>query len=209
MKDLNRVLSSGTIEAYCLGNLPPEQAAELIAIAAQQPEVRAEIEQTLSALERYAQVPDLPANLKSRVLDFLDPLKEEKIDLNNPPTIHLHSNASAWNQALADVKPDVEEPAFATRVLKDTEELFLSVVWLFAELIEEKHADNEFHECFFILEGACECDFEGTIVRFGAGDYFDIPPNTRHLIRNISEGLPYVKGLVQRRKAAQTQVPAT
>lgn len=203
MDDLNTYLDTGIIEAYCLGNLSPAQAAEVTAMAAAHPAVREEIEMTLAALGQYPKSPAPRPELKQRVLDFLDPfLQPEHIDLANPPLIHRFSDANAWNSALATVTPDIEEQGFAARVLKETDDVVLSVVWLSADLVEAQHSDDEFRESFFILEGACECDFEGKIVRFGAGDYFDIPPNTRHVIKNISEGLPYVKGLVQRRKAA-------
>ncbi len=87
-------------------------------------------------------------------------------------------------------------------VKSEPEEVLLTLAWLSADLVEDQHAGDAFIESFFILEGACECDFDGRIVRFSAGDYFEIPADTRHVIKNISEGLPYVKGLVQRRKAA-------
>ncbi len=203
MNELNTYIASGIIEAYCLGSLPPAQAAEVAAMAAKHPEVLAEIDQTLAALEHYPQSPAPRANLKNSVLDFLDAfLKEETVDLQNPPFLHRYSDTTAWNRALEHVEPDIQEAGFAACVLKETNDLMLSVVWLSADLVEDRHAEDEFQESFFILEGACECDFEGKIVRFNAGDYFDIPPNTRHVIKNISEGLPYVKGLVQRRRAA-------
>jgi len=203
MNELNTYIASGIIEAYCLGSLPPAQAAEVAAMAAKHPEVQAEIDQTLAALEQYPQSPEPRADLKNSVLDFLDAfLKKEPVNLQSPPLLHRHSDADAWISALKNVEPDIREAGFAARVLKETDDLMLSVVWLSADLVEDQHAEDEFHESFFILEGACECDFEGKIVRFGAGDYFDIPPNTRHVIKNISEGLPYVKGLVQRRRAA-------
>lgn len=202
MNELNTYIASGIIEAYCLGSLPPAQAAGVAAMAAEHPEIQAEIDRTLAAMERYPQGPEPRPGLKNRVLDFLDAfLTEETVDLQNPPLLHGHSDADAWNRALQGVEPDILEPGLSARVLKETDDILLSVVWLSADLVEDKHADDEFMESFFILEGSCECDFEGRIVRFSAGDYFDIPANTRHVIKNISEGLPYVKGLVQRRRA--------
>lgn len=203
MNELNTYIASGILEAYCLGSLPPSQAAEVATMAAAHPEVQAEIDRMLETLEKYPQSPEPRPDLKNRVLDFLDAhLSKETVDLQNPPLLHRHSDPEAWNSALRNIEPDIQEPGFAARVLKETDDLMLSVVWLSADLVEDQHTEDEFHESFFILEGACECDFEGKIVRFSAGDYFDIPPNTRHVIKNISEGLPYVKGLVQRRRAA-------
>jgi quercetin dioxygenase-like cupin family protein len=204
MNTLSTYITSGIIEAYCLGNLTSAQAAEVSAMAAAHPEVQQEIDKTLAILEQYPQSPEPKAGLKDRVLGFLDAyLSAEVIDLSNPPLLHRFSDATAWNRALADLRPEIEEPGFAARILKETNEVVLSVVWLSDELVEDEHDPKEaFQESFFILEGSCECNFEGTIVRFSAGDYFDIPPNTKHIIKNISESLPYVKGLVQRRIAA-------
>lgn len=203
MNDLDTYLDSGIIEAYCLGNLSAVDATQVSELAAAHPAVKAAIEETIALLEKYPQSPEPRIGLKTQVLDFLDKyLSPESIDLQNPPLIHLHSDTNAWNQALKNVEPDMLEPGLSARVLKESAEVILSVVWLSDKLVEQKHATEEFQESFFILEGACECDFEGKIVRFSAGDYFDIPPNTDHIIRNISEGLSYVKGLVQRRRAA-------
>lgn len=203
MNELDLYIDSGIIEAYCLGSLPSDEAAEVTVMAGRYPEVEQAITQTLALLEQYPQSPAPSAGLKTRVLDFLDQfLESEKIDLENPPLIHLHSDVQAWNQALQNLGPEHEESGFTLRVLKESNHLQLSVVWLSDKMVETKHATDEFQESFFILEGECECDFEGKVVRFGAGDYFDIPPNTDHTIKNISTGLSYVKGLVQRRKAA-------
>lgn len=202
MNELNNYIASGIIEAYCLGNLPPREAAKVTAMAARYPEIQEEIDRVLEALEHYPQSPPPRSGVKEQVLGFLDQfLPKEEINLQNPPLINRYSDPDAWAHAVQNIEPDITEPGFAARILKETDDLVLSVVWLSADLIEDPHADDAFRESFLILEGACECDFEGVIARFSAGDYFDIPPNTRHIIKNISEGLPYVKGLVQRRRA--------
>lgn len=203
MNKKDTILQSGMIEAYCLGTLSESEASALLLAASEHPELRHAIDQTMATLQQYPTGLSPRPELKNKVLNFLDNfLPTETIDLTHPPLIHLHSDADAWNKALSEVQPDMEEDGMAARVLKETEDVVLSVVWLSGEMVEDKHETSEFLESFFILEGACECDFEGKIVRFNAGDYFDIPPNTRHTIKNISPNLGYVKGLVQRRKAA-------
>lgn len=203
MNEKDTILQSGLVEAYCLGTLSEKETKTLLEAVGKYPELQEAIDSALAVMERYPPAPEPRAGLKNKVLDFLDNfLPEETINLASPPLIHLHSDANAWNKALIGVQPDMEEDGMAARVLKDTEEVVLSVVWLSGAMVEDQHEANDFLESFFILEGACECDFEGKIVRFSAGDYFDIPPNTRHTIKNISPNLGYVKGLVQRRKAA-------
>ncbi len=203
MNDLEKYLTSGIIESYCVGNLTTREAAGVSEMAKTHQEVQSEIDRTLAVLEKYPPGPAPSPALKNRVLTFLNQfLEEEKIDLAHPPLIHRHSDAMAWSRALQGLEPQVVESEHSVRVLKMSKETELCVVWLNAEMIEDEHDADEFLESFLILEGACECNFGGKIVRFSAGDYFDIPPGTPHTIKNISENMGFVKGLVQRRKVA-------
>lgn len=203
MNELETLLSSGQITAYCLGNLDPADAVKIKALADRHPEIREAVELELNLLEKYAQGPKPRYELKQQVLDFLDRhWSEAPIDLSNPPLLHPHSDRNAWNTALQNLVPETEAPGYALKILKDSPDHVLSLVWLSGAMLEDKHDADDFHECFFILEGECECDFEGRIARFSAGDYFEIPPDTTHSIKNISRNSGYVKGLVQRKKAA-------
>lgn len=202
MFDLKTYLSSGVIEAYCLGNLSLQESTELLHLAQQHPEIDEEINITLATLKRHLLMPNRAATLKERVLDFLLPhLDSELIDPQHLPLLHPFSSSVDWHNALGDQTPDLQEENFAIRVLKDTPDVQLHMVWLFHELVEDGHPSSDFQESFLILEGACECNFGGRIVRFSAGDYFEIPPDTQHIIRNITpDGC--VRGLVQRKKVA-------
>jgi mannose-6-phosphate isomerase-like protein (cupin superfamily) len=203
MFDVEKYIESGVIESYCLGNLSEAEAKTLIELAAEHPAVQAEIDRTLEVLENYGPQRQPSPQLKNRVLNFLDAyLQPEKVELANLPLIHLHSDVFAWAHTMTGLEPEVHLDNFAIRELKKTPELELNLVWLYGKMVEDEHDPDEFVESFLILEGACECDFEGKIVRFGAGDYFDVPPGVKHVIRNISETLPYIKGVVQRRKVA-------
>lgn len=203
MNQLDSLLASGQITAYCLGNLGPTEARHIKMLADAHPEIQAAIDLELGLLEQYAQGPAPRAGLKNQVIDFLDQhWTEAPVDLQNPPMIHPLSDRKAWSAALQNMTPDMEEPGYSLKILKDTPEHILSLVWLSESMTETKHDAADFLESFFILEGECECNFEGQIVRFGAGDYFEIPPNVDHAIKNISIDRNYVKGLVQRRKAA-------
>lgn len=203
MFDLQEYIASGVIESYCLGNLPDAEARALTELADLHPELRAEIDETLAVLGTYS-VQHTPArDLKNRTLNFLDRfLPKETIDLAHPPIINRHSDAAAWELAVKGLEPEGRDGDFAYRFLKESPELELNLVWLYGELVEDEHPKDEFAESFLILEGACECDFGGQIVRFSAGDYFDVPPGVRHVIKNISTNMSCVKGIVQRRKAA-------
>lgn len=203
MTKLNEYISSGIIESYCLGNLPQDEAKTLLDLASKNPEIQAEIDQTLEALENYGNSQSLPEDLKSRTLNFLTPfLSREKIDISKPPYITKYSDSLAWNEAVKDQQFELENENYAMRHLKSSPEVEINLVWLFKELVEEEHSEEDFLESFLILEGNCECDFEGKIVRFGPGDYFEVPIGVKHVIKNISEKSNFVKGIVQRRKVA-------
>ncbi len=203
MFDLNLYIASGVIESYCLGNLSDAEAQALTQLAAQYPALQAEIDKTLAVLEPYSGQNAPAADLKERTLQFLSTfLKQEAISLAQPPMINQYSDAKAWQEAVKGLQPEHQEDGFAFRFLKESPEVELNLVWLYGEMIEDQHPEEDFAESFLILEGACECDFGGQIVRFSAGDYFDIPPGVNHVIKNISVHSNYVKGLVQRRKAA-------
>jgi quercetin dioxygenase-like cupin family protein len=86
--------------------------------------------------------------------------------------------------------------------LRETEEWQLCVAWLQTDLIEEAHHQNEFQESFLILEGTCECDLGGKIIRLQPGGYLDIPFDTPHVIKVTTPENGFVKALIQRRKVA-------
>lgn len=203
MFDLNLYIASGVIESYCLGNLPEVEARELLDLASRYPEIQVEIEETLAALEKYNLSHFASEDLKTRTLNFLETfLSQSPIDLNDLPLITRHSDAFAWKEAVKDLLPENRNDDFAVRHLKANPDVEINLVWLYSELVEDQHSEEDFKESFLIVEGTCECNFEGQIVRFSAGDYFDVPVGVKHIIKNITENSGFVKGIVQRRKAA-------
>ncbi|MEO6190048.1 MAG: cupin domain-containing protein [Saprospiraceae bacterium] len=197
--DINEIIESGRLESYCLGNLTIIETIEITELAKIHPEINMEIEKILEALKSYSGASETTSNLKSKVLEFLNPfLNEDLISLTNPPMINKYSNLISWSKALEHIIPkfNIQGTAFS-RIYKD-ENRELNLVWLKNEIIEDAHSKEEYIESFLILEGSCECDFDGVIITFHAGDCFQIPPNTRHSIKNTSINQAYVKGLVQR-----------
>ncbi len=72
--NIEELLQSGTIELYVLNALPPEEAAEVELWAQQYPEVKAEIEETESVLQLFAQAHAVspPDFLRDSVLDKIE-----------------------------------------------------------------------------------------------------------------------------------------
>ncbi len=195
----NEIIESGILEQYVLGNLTPNQMEEITLLSHQNNLIKDEVERIINILRSSNSGPKPKLELKSKILNTLNQLMNETlIDLNNPPIISAHSDRKLWIQAIKDLAPSITSEDYFIRPLFDNGNRTLDLVWLNTSLIEDEHEESAFKESFFILEGECECDFEGVIVRFKAGDYFVVPPKTRHIIRNISTNTPFVKGIVQR-----------
>ncbi|HMX40717.1 MAG TPA: cupin domain-containing protein [Saprospiraceae bacterium] len=173
-------------------------------MAAVHPEVQAEIDRILNTLSNLKPGAEPAPRLRDQVLGFLHPFLsgQQAIDLADPPLLDEHSDARAWQAAIRHLRPASLESGLCLQVISSTETHELCVVWLSGTLTEEPHPHEEFAESFLLLEGCCACDFEGVQAAYCAGDFFRIPPNTRHVVRNTSTDLPYVKGLVQRLRVA-------
>lgn len=201
--DIQSYISTGIIEEYCLGLLPDDTAAEVEHLARQHPEIDEEINRTLNTLSRYSAKSPPAATRRAMIHIFEQLAGEQTIDLSKPPAINRHSSHLAWKKAIDGLEPQMTEDGVDYHFFDTDENNQLCIVWLNDILVEEAHETGEFEESFLILEGTCECDLGGKIVRLGAGDYLDIPPNVRHSIRNTSLAPQlYVKAIVQRRKIA-------
>jgi mannose-6-phosphate isomerase-like protein (cupin superfamily) len=191
-------LSSGIIEAYCLGLLPETEAAEVTRNAFLFPALQDAIDATEATLQHYAATPPRPA-LKRQLFETLRALATEAaIDLANPPLIGKDSDLEAWKEAVRGLRPNMTISTAQIRVLRFTPEHQLCLAWLSEDLVEEPHHPDAFRESFFILEGTCECNLGGQTVRLRAGDYLDVPAHTPHTIRPTAPQPGYVKALIQR-----------
>jgi mannose-6-phosphate isomerase-like protein (cupin superfamily) len=191
---------SGIIEAYCLGLLSEEEAIALTIAAAHDTALQQQIQKTEEALINYSHV-NRTAALKDTILATLQSMQVTRIDIANPPLINRNSDIADWNEAVADIEPETDHGNIKTTFLTFTDELQLCVAWLYDQLDEGEHHEDEFEESFLILEGSCECNIGGKIYRLKAGDYLDIPFNTNHTIISTSpQG--YIKAIIQRKKTA-------
>lgn len=196
--EIKDIIESGILEEYCLGTLPKSKAEEISRMAQSSEELNLAIEQVLLSLQSIPNGLMISDGLKPKVLNRLfEQMSSHPIDLQNPPIIDKYADYKAWTNAVAEKTSEVIENGYEISPLFINDKLELHLVWLHTELIEEAHSNN-FRESFLILDGECECNFDGLLVRFKKGDYFEIPSETRHVIRNITHGGGCVKGIVQR-----------
>lgn len=196
-EETSNIIESGWLEGYCFGTLEPAEMRKVAELVRLNPEIAAEVERILLDLGKLKFEGRI--DLRSKILHQLSAFQNETmLDLQNLPQINQHSDVRSWRQAIQGLDPDYRDDSIAFRVLSDRPNHEISLVWLYRSLVETGHEKSSFSESFLILEGECECDFGGVIARFKAGDYFDVPPNTQHVIRNISRNSDYVKGIVQR-----------
>jgi mannose-6-phosphate isomerase-like protein (cupin superfamily) len=202
MLEFEKITNEGLIEAYCMGTLTDAEAEKISILATKYPEVQLEIDKTIATLISIKSN-QLDPSLKNKILNRIEGLIEPTIiDIHNPSPINKYSEAVAWRNSITQINKPVIEDGVGVHTIIDRSDFQLSIVWLYESLTEEGHDHNDFKESFLILEGSCECDFDGKIYQFTAGDFFDIPNNINHTIKNISTTTPYVKGIVQRRKIA-------
>jgi mannose-6-phosphate isomerase-like protein (cupin superfamily) len=192
---------SGIIEAYCLGQLPQNEAAAITLAAATDTFLQQQIAAIEEALKTYSHV-NRAAALKESILAALSTTSFfTKIDITKPPLINRNSDIADWNEAIAHIKPQTDHGNIKTSFITYSAELQLCIAWLSGKLEEDEHHEDEFEESFLILEGSCECNISGKIFRLKEGDYLDIPFNAHHTITSTSPH-GYVKAIIQRKKTA-------
>ncbi|MCC6817213.1 MAG: hypothetical protein IT267_12430 [Saprospiraceae bacterium] len=193
------LISSGILEQYVIGNLSIDETRKIAQLETEYPALKIEIDRIINVMLETQASQELTQNLKSKVLVKLkDAFVKKVINLNNPENINIHSDISEWIEAVNELKPQITNENYSICPFFKNELKEMSLVWLHGSLLEEEHESTEFKESFLILEGECECNFEGIIVRFKAGDYFEVPVKTKHLIKNITTQGSSVKGIVQR-----------
>ncbi len=200
--DILKYMESGIIEAYCLGQLSFAQMREVELISQRHPEVRAEITQTHAALHTSTtKTPELRAR-KEKIIHTLRQLRmEQDMTLYQLPLLTPYSDYRRWLTVVGTLKPTHHMEDMDLCILQQTPDVMQTLIWMKTAIAEDGHDPDSFQESFLVLEGECECDFDGEIVRLSAGGYVAIPPNTPHIIRNLyPERL--LLGVMQRYRAA-------
>lgn len=198
MKDLNQYIESGVLELFVMGALSKEEAIEVETLAIEHPEIREEIAAIEDAQEEMANLAALqpPVHVKAKLMAALDEEEAKTQTKNNPPFINQNSKIAdfdIWVNDPQNVPPaEYEDPYFIPLVVN--EDGATGMVWIRKYIPAEVHTDVV--ETFFILEGACDVEFNGKVHSLKAGEALSIPLHVSHTV-TITSDIP-CKLIVQR-----------
>jgi len=198
--DIQAYIDSGLLQDYSLGILSLEEAQAVESMADKYPEIRAAIRAYQLSIEQYANEfrKELPAGLKERTLDLLDNLQMEKLGIGTPfPLLNKYATRENWLRMIKPIIPEALQGDMYSKVLRDDEKVFQTVLWLQTDYPDEVHDD--LNECFMILEGECECHVGGEIIKLGPGGFFEVPLHKHHDVK-VTRGP--VLAIIQRLKAS-------
>jgi len=189
-------INSGILEEYCLGTLAAAERTHVEAAASMYEEVRNEIRSIQDTLSIYvAKAAIWPGwELQDPIWGTLENIEKEKaLDLNNLPLINKYTDYGNWKKMVRPLMPINVPDERIVEVLRHTPEVTQVLIISRTDVEDEVHVHE--HESFIVLEGECECNIEGQLVRLGPGGYIEIPLHTHHHVKALT---PYVIAIMQR-----------
>ena len=202
MTDLQAYIQSGIIEAYCLGQLDATQMFDVERMAERYADIRAEIARTDATLHHLATETPILRARRENILHTLQQLQlEQQMSLHNLPLLTPYSDHRQWLAVVGALQPTDRVDGIEFCVLRHQPNLTQTLIWMKDSLEEDGHDPDDFQESMLVLEGECECNLGGEIIRLSAGGYLKIPAYTPHTIRNLHPSRPLI-GIMQRSRAA-------
>ncbi|MFA9214821.1 MAG: cupin domain-containing protein [Candidatus Methylacidiphilales bacterium] len=185
--ELNSYISSGILEAYCLGQLSNEEMIEVDQMAIKYEDVNQEINKIFESITIFVDSRQNVPLDKSKIKVFN---KIYKLDAGEgklfPPFIEGNTSFLSiknWFNQQKIEKPELIENLTAHGLPSDQYvENFLA--WVKTGHDEEVHYNH--NEYLVILEGACTMQFENEIKYYSEGEIISIPPSIKHTAKVIS-----------------------
>jgi mannose-6-phosphate isomerase-like protein (cupin superfamily) len=195
--DVQKYIESGVLEQYCLGHLDEAEQAYLIQMTMLYPEVKAELTAVELAFEELSAVTAAEPvnNLKQNILAALGFSNENAaLNVNDLPVLRHSTDPGPWLNAFAHLIPDEPTEDLTVNVIRHDAIVQQMLMTGNTDVPEEEH--GEFYESLFVLKGRCECMVGDEFFALGAGDFIEIPLNTKHDIKLVT---PYVTAVLQYR----------
>lgn len=198
--DIQDYINSGILELYVLEETSPEETLAVESLAAEYPEIRAELAAIAQSLEAYAMAgavePDVTIKpFLMATFNYIERLEGGESPVN-PPILSASTQVGDFVEFIDRedfVLPEALED-FHARIIAHTPQAMTALVWIKSFAPQEIH-DDEF-EKFFILEGSCNIEVENVVYPLGAGDYFGIPLHKKHTV-TVTSSIP-CKVILQR-----------
>jgi mannose-6-phosphate isomerase-like protein (cupin superfamily) len=188
---MQEYINSGILEQYCLGLLTPGEREAVLVMSAKHPEIKKDLAEIELAMERLARANAVTPNeaLKQQILNKID---QPAITLDNLPATDKFSDYQAWLKAVEHLIPNTPFDDFFAQPLRHDDKIEQTLVITKLNVPQETHGDVI--ESFFILEGHCVCTVGEYTYTLNAGDFLEIPLNTKHDVVVTS---PYVIAILQ------------
>jgi mannose-6-phosphate isomerase-like protein (cupin superfamily) len=190
MTDVKRLIESGILEVYVLGNATAAEAAMVEEMMAQHSEVKDEIDAISITLEQYDRGNAIqpPADLRVFLMATINYMERMKAgeQPSFPPPLHAGSQVKDYAPWLSreDLQLTEEvEDAFA-HIIGYTPEATTAIAWLRYGALPETHTAEL--EKFLVLEGSCDITVGDEVHSLKAGDVLMIPLYVSHHVQVTS-----------------------
>ncbi|WP_026462417.1 cupin domain-containing protein [Adhaeribacter aquaticus] len=191
MRNIAEFIESGILELYVMGSTTPEETQEVELLAAQHPEIQAEINAISTTMEAYAMAHAVEPNptikyLVMATIDYMERLKNGELSAT-PPELTPASKVADYAEWLnrSDLQAPAEVKEIYVKLIGATPEATTAIVWLKEGAPTELHHDE--HERFLILEGTCAITSGDQIYHLGPGDFYAVPLHVPHSFQVTSE----------------------
>lgn len=188
MDEVQKILDSGLIEAYCLGLATKQDEAQVVDFCKVYPDIRNYLEQTQQAMESVM-IPFTKKapqgaihNIRQVILDENKlrnaNLSEESMLLQSFISISKYSKLGLWNRLVGGVIPPASYDNIFVHSLFADDNRELSLIWA-KELVPNEIHTNE-QESFFLLDGTVDCHIGDEITAMKRGEFMEIPLYSAH-----------------------------
>jgi mannose-6-phosphate isomerase-like protein (cupin superfamily) len=190
MNDVIKIIGSGILELYVLGQTTEQESAEVERMATIHPDIRSEIDAISNTLEQYALAHAVEPSPTVKpfimaTIDYMERMKNGEAP-TFPPLLHASSAISDYDQWLGREDLQLQGPLTETeaRIIGYTPQVTTAIVWLTEGAPPETHT-NEL-ETFLVVEGACDITIGAEIHHMKAGGVLRIPLHISHHVRVTS-----------------------
>jgi len=194
MDSIESYITSGKIEAYCLGLSSPSEEKEILTLCSIYHELEEHLSACQSAFEYYLhsfQIP-LPEKLETSISDLISTNENFQNIYISPEgklsdfvDISKKIPVESYIDKLKTLKPPSEYDNIHLMNIYNDGKREINLVWVKEGVPLEKHPDLE--ESFLILEGTADCYIDGEKNSMVAGDYMMIPPLSSHEVKITSD----------------------